>query len=108
MKDMFEVANAGVRAQHELDVALTEAYNAAMRLVEVTEVGLQLGMMTKAIAAKTILADARTIPGQIADAAFAAAELHARQTVICQECGVDTPAPASVGGVIVPFGGGDR
>lgn len=109
MKDMFEVANAGVRAQHELDVALTEAYNAAMRLVEVTEVGLQLGMMTKAIAAKTILADARTIPGQIAAVAAAAARLHAEQTKICQANGCDTPAPASVGGVVIsPMGGGGR
>lgn len=107
MKDMFEVANAGVRAQHELDVALTEAYNASMRLVEVTERGLQLGMMTKAIAAKTILADARTIPGQIAAVAAAAARLHADQTKACQLNGCDVPSPSSVGGVVIK-GGGDR
>lgn len=55
MKDIFEVADAGVRAQSELDVALTEAYNAAMRLAEVTERGVELGMVTKAIAARRSL-----------------------------------------------------
>lgn len=107
MKTIFEVADAGVRAQSELDAALTEAYNAAMRLVEVTERGLELGMVTKAIAAKTILADARTIPGQIAAVAAAAARLHADQTKVCQANNCDTPAPSSVGGISI-MGGGDR
>lgn len=107
MKDIFEVADAGVRAQSELDAALTEAYNAAMRLVEVTERGLELGMVSKAIAAKTILADTRSIPGKIAAVAADAARLHAEQTKICQLNGCDTPAPASVGGISI-MGGGDR
>lgn len=108
MKTIFEVTDAGVRAQSELDAALTEAYNAAMRLIEVTERGLELGMVTKAIAAKTILADARTIPGQIAAVAASAARLHAEQTKVCQANGCDVPTPKSVGGVVMPMGGGDR
>lgn len=106
MKTMVEVADAGVRAQSELDVALTEAYNAAMRLAEVTERGVELGMVTKAISAKMIIADARSVPGQIAAIAAFAARLHAEQTKICQANGCDTPAPSSVGGIVVMGGGG--
>lgn len=107
MKTMEEVVAAGVKSQAALDKHLTAARKEAAKLAKITEAGVSLGMVTKAIRAKTIIAEAHRIPGLIADAAFAAAELHAKQTAICQENGVDTPTPDSVGGVVV-FGGGGR
>jgi hypothetical protein len=107
LKTVEDVVAAGVAAQAALDKHLTAARKTAEKLAKITERGVELGMVTKAIRAKTLIAESHRIPGMIADAAFAAAELHAKQTVICQECGVDTPAPATVGDVVM-MGGGDR
>lgn len=107
MKTMEDVVSAGVKAHAEIDKHLTAARKAAEKLAKITARGVELGMVPKAIRAKTIIAEAHTIPGLIAQAAKAAADLHAKQTAICQENGVDTPAPDSVGGVVV-FGGGGR
>jgi hypothetical protein len=106
MKTVEEVVAAGVKAQADLDRHLTRARKTAEKLARITERGVELGMVTKAIRAKTLIAESHRIPGMIADAAFAAAELHAKQTVICQENGVDTPAPATVGEVVIMGGGG--
>ena len=105
---MEKIVAAGVKAQSEIDMHLTKAYKAALRLAKVTEDGVAAGMVPKAIAAKLIIAEARELPGLIANAAVAAAKLHTKQTIICQENGVDTPRPDSVGGVMVPMGGGGR
>lgn len=106
MKNMEEVVAAGVQHQANLDKYLTKAYNSAIALVNVTEKGVELGMLNKAIAAKQIISEAREVPGIIARAASAAANLHAKQTKICQDNGVDTPAPGSAGGVTIQGGGG--
>lgn len=103
---MEKIVAAGVKAQAEIDMHLTKAYKAALRLAKITEDGVAAGMVPKAIAAKTIIAEARELPGLIAGAASAAAKLHAKQTIICQDNGVDTPAPASVGGISIQGGGG--
>lgn len=109
MRSMEEIVAAGVKSQAAIDKHLTAAYKEALKCAKITEEGVAAGMVPKAIAAKTIIADARSIPGQIAMVAAAAARLHAEQTRICQLNGVDTPAPSSVGGVeISPMGGGDR
>lgn len=108
MKTMEEVVAAGVKAQAALDKHLTAARKEAAKLAKITEAGVSLGMVPKAIEAKQIIADSHVIAGQIAAVASQAAKLHAIQTKICQQNGVDTPAPASVGGVIMPMGGGDR
>ena len=106
MKDMHEVTAAGVAAQAAIDKHLTAAYKAALKLSKVTERGVELGMVTKAIAAKTIIADARSLPGQIAEVAALAARLHAEQTRICQANDCDTPSPDTAGGVVILGGGG--
>jgi hypothetical protein len=103
---MEKIVAAGVKAQSEIDYHLTKAYKAALRLVKVTEDGVGAGMVPKAISAKLIIAEARELPGLIAGAAASAAKLHAKQTIICQENGVDTPTPANVGGVTIQGGGG--
>lgn len=107
MKTMEDVVAAGVKAQAEIDKHLTAAREAAEKLAKITARGVELGMVTKAIEAKTIIADAYNLPGQIAAAAGFAARLHAAQTKVCQANGVDTPAPPSVGGISI-MGGGDR
>ena len=107
MKTVEEVVAAGVSAQADLDRHLTRARKTAEKLAKITETGVSLGMVTKAIRAKILIAESHRIAGMIADAAFAAAELHAKQTIICQENGVDTPTPATVGDVVI-MGGGDR
>lgn len=106
MKTVEEVVAAGVKAQADLDRHLTRARKTAEKLAKITEAGISFGMVPKAIKAKTVIAEAHRIPGLIAEAAFAAAELHAKQTAICIENGVDTPAPDSVGGVVILGGGG--
>jgi len=107
MPTIEETVNAGVQAQADIDKYLTKAYLASQRLASITEDGVELGMVTKAIAAKQIIAEARAIPGLVAKAANAAADLHAKQTKICQDAGVDVIPPSSVGGVSI-LGGGDR
>ena len=106
MKTMEDVVAAGVAAQAAIDKHLTAARKAAERCAKITEEGVRLGMVPKAIRAKSLMAEAHRLTGMIAAAAFAAAELHAKQTVICQENGVDTPTPASVGDVVIMGGGG--
>lgn len=107
MRTMEELVAAGVKTQAAIDKHLTAAYKEAVKLSKITEEGVSLGMVPKAIAAKTIIADARSLPGRVAETAAFAARLHAEQTRICQANGVDTPAPASVGGIGI-LGGGDR
>jgi PIN domain nuclease of toxin-antitoxin system len=107
MNTVEEVVAAGVQAQADIDKHLTKAYLASLRLAEITAKGVEFGMVPKAIAAKTIIAESREIPGLIAHAAAMAASLHAKQTKICQDAGVDTPTPSSVGGISI-LGGGDR
>jgi hypothetical protein len=106
MKDMNEVVAAGVAAQASIDKHLTLARKAAEKLAKVTARGVELGMVPKAIKAKALMAEAHRIPGMIANAAFAAAELHEKQTAICVENGVDVPPMKEAGGVVVLGGGG--
>lgn len=106
MDTVEDVVAAGVQAQADIDRHLTKAYMAALRLAEITPKGVEFGMLTKAIAAKQIIAESRELPGLIAHAAAVAASLHAKQTKICQENGVDTPAPGTGGGVVIQGGGG--
>lgn len=106
MKTMQEVAFEGVKAQAHMDKFLTQAYNAALRNVEVTERGVAL-KMRPAIKGKQMIARARKIAGMIAAAAEEAALLHAEQTAACVANGCDTGALDSVGGVVI-MGGGDR
>jgi hypothetical protein len=106
MKDIFEVAIEGAKAQTDLDKLLTKALKAARRLEEVTERGIELGMV-KPIRGKVLLSQARAATGAVSSAAHAFAVLHKEQTMVCAENGCDIPPVTSVGGVSV-MGGGDR
>lgn len=106
MNTVEEVVAAGVKAQAAIDKHLTLARKAAEKLAKITEAGVAFGMVPKAIKAKSLMAEAHRIPGLIATAAFAAAELHAKQTAVCIENDCDTPALKSAGGVVIQGGGG--
>jgi hypothetical protein len=102
-----EIAIKGAAAQGKIDKYLTLAYKAALENARVTELGINAGMVTKVIEAKTIAAEARELPGMIAAAAKAAALLHAKQTQLCIKNDCDLPTPTSAGGITI-LGGGDR
>lgn len=103
---MQEIAAAGAAAQADIDKHLSKAYHAAQRLAHITEEGVKAGMITKAIAAKMMLADARVLPGLIANAALHAANLHRGQTDACIRNNCDIPTPSEAGGVVIQGGGG--
>jgi hypothetical protein len=110
MKDMNDVTAAGVQAQSDIDQFLDKAYKAALRNIEVTEKGVEFGMV-RALKGKKMIATARKLAGLIAAAAECAAELHIEQTAACVANGCDTGALTSVGGVTLlavaqPLGGG--
>jgi len=104
-----EIVAAGVAAQASIDKHLARAYAAAGRLVEVTERGVEEGMVT-GIAAKKIIADARAAQGAIAGVAGQFATLHQDQTAASVAAGADLGSVTMAGGVIVggvsPMGGG--
>ena len=106
MNDIFEVAAEGSKAQTDLDKYLTKALKAARRLEEVTERGVELGMV-KPIRGKILINQVRSATGKISDAAYALAILHKEQTMVCAENGCDVPPVSSVGGISI-MGGGDR
>ena len=106
MKDIFEVAIEGAKAQAEIDRLATKLLKASRRLEEVTEAGVAFGMV-KPIRGKILLTQARAATGIVASAAHAFAVLHKDQTMVCAENGCDIPPVTSVGGVSV-MGGGDR
>jgi len=107
MTSMQEIAVKGAAAQSKIDKYLTLAYKAALENARITSLGIQSGMVSKVIEAKTIAAEAREIPGMIAAAAKAAALLHAKQTALCIKNDCDLPTPASAAGITI-MGGGDR
>lgn len=65
LETIEDVVSAGVEAQAKIDKYLAKAYAAAEQLTKVTEAGISLGMV-QGIAAKTIVADARSGQGAIA------------------------------------------
>lgn len=94
-----EIVAAGVKEQALIDKHLTLAYKAAVRYSKVIENAITEGMITQALSAKKMLADARSLPGKVADAASAAAVLHISGTSVAIANDVDLGSPLSVGGV---------
>jgi len=64
MTKMQEIASSGVQAQADIDRHLDKAYKAALRNIEVTENGVEAGMV-RAIKGKAMIAKARKIAGMI-------------------------------------------
>lgn len=100
METMEEVAAEGIIAQANIDRYLSKAYKAALRNVEVTERGVELGM-ARDVKAKLVIARARAAAGSVALAAEIAAELHQLQVEICQANDVDLGNLTTAGGITI-------
>ena len=108
LETVEDIVSAGVAAQVSIDRHLTLAYKAAAKLVRVTERGVEEGMV-QGIAAKKIIADARSGQGAIAAVAGHFAQLHLAQTTACVAAGADLGSVTTAGGVTIggvsPLGG---
>lgn len=95
-----DIVTAGVTAQASIDKHLARAYQKAEALTRATERGVEEGMV-QGIAAKKIIADARSAQGKIAEAAAAFAVLHRAQTDACIEAGADLGTVTTAGGITI-------
>lgn len=109
LTSIADIVQAGVDAQARIDRYLAKAYAAAERLTGVTVRGIEEGMVT-GIAAKKILADARSGQGAIAAVAGHFAALHQAQTTASIAAGADLGSVTTAGGVTIggvgPLSGG--
>lgn len=100
LETIEDVVSAGVEAQAKIDKYLAKAYAAAEQLTKVTEAGISLGMV-QGIAAKKIIADARSGQGAIAAVAGHFAQLHLAQTTACVAAGADLGSVTTAGGITI-------
>lgn len=104
---MQEIVQKGVKAQAVIDKNLAGAYRAAGQYAKVIEDAVKAGMFDSGLEAKHMLAQARSLPGKIAEAARLAAELHISGTDLAIANDVDLGTISTVGGVeFVKRGGG--
>jgi hypothetical protein len=107
-----DIVADGVKAQALMDKHLTAAMKAAERYAGAIKDAIEAEMFEKALEAKLILAQARTLPGQIAACAAAAASLHISGTELAKANNVDLGSVTTLGGVDWPgmstMGGGGR
>ncbi|WP_421591287.1 hypothetical protein [Shinella sp. M27] len=110
------IVERGVKAQALGDKYLAAALKQANAYAKVVEDAVKNGFFTDALEAKRMLAQARTVAGQIAAAAESLAELHQSGTQLAIDNEVDLGSVSTVGGVpfvkrtggVVVFGGGGR
>ena len=95
-----DIVSAGVDDHVRLDKHLARAYAVGVHLVQVTERGVEEGMI-QGIAAKQVIADARAALGLVAVAAAAYAKLHQVQTDACVADEVDLGSVTTAGGVVI-------
>lgn len=100
LETVSEIVEAGVAAQALIDKHLAAAYKAAEKLTKVTTRGVEEGMVT-GIAAKKIIADARSGQGAIAAVAAHFATLHLAQTTASVAAGADLGSVTTAGGVTI-------
>ena len=109
-----DIVQRGVEAHALIDKHLARAFKAAEKYAGVVENAITAGMFQgRALVAKEMLADARSLPGEIAAAARHAAHLHRSGTDVAIANDVDLGTVTSVGGVELPasigiMGGGGR
>lgn len=110
------IVERGVKAQALGDKYLASAWKQANAYAKVVEDAVKNGFFTDALEAKRMLAQARTVAGQIAGAAETLAELHQSGTHLAIDNEVDLGSVSTVGGVpfvrreggVVVLGGGGR
>lgn len=100
LETVEDIVSAGVAAQASIDKHLALAYKAAKRLTAVTEAGVAQGMV-QGIAAKKIIADARSGQGAIAAVAGHFATLHQAQTTASVAAGADLGSVTTAGGITI-------
>jgi len=102
------IVAAGVAAQASIDRHMTIAYKAAAKLVKVTERGVEEGWV-QGVAAKKIIADARSGQGAIAAVMAHFATLHQAQVTAATIAGADLGSVTTAGGITIggvsPLGG---
>jgi len=94
-----EIVTRGVKAQAVIDKNLAGAHRAAVQYAKVIEDAVKGGMFGSGLEAKHMLAQARSLPGKIAEAAALAAELHISGTELAVANDVDLGTVETVGGV---------
>lgn len=104
---MRAVVQEAAEAFANLDRALQEADAAAVRVIKKVRQGVSLGMVP-ALRGKQMIGAARKLVGMIGGVEEAAAVLHADCTKVASANGVDTGQLITVGGVVLPAGGGGR
>lgn len=95
-----EIVTAGVAAQALIDRHMTLAYEAAAKLVRVTERGVEEGWV-QGVAAKKIIADARSGQGAIAAVMAHFATLHQAQVTAATLAGADLGSVTTAGGITI-------
>lgn len=116
MTDKQDIVQRGVEAQALIDKHLAGAYKAAVKYAKVIEDAVAAGFFDSGLEAKRQLAEARTLPGLIANAAQSAAVLHQSGTDLAVANEVDLGTVTTVGGVdfvkrdggFTTMGGGGR
>lgn len=96
-----EIVTRGVTAQALVDKHLAQAFKFASEYAGVIEDAVKAGFFSSGLEAKAMLAEARSLPGQVAECALAAAMLHQSGTQLAIDNEVDLGSVTTVGGV--PF-----
>lgn len=110
------IVTKGVKAQASIDKSLATAHRAAQQYAKAIEEAVKSGFFSSGLEAKRMLAEARALPGKIAEAAQLAAVLHQSGTMLAVENEVDLGTVTNVGGVefvkksggFTTMGGGGR
>lgn len=100
-----DIIDNGAEAFAAIDAKLTAAEQAANDVVTVVKAAVAAGWVG-ALMGKKMIAEAQCVVGKIAEAADAAADLHAKCSKVADAKGLPTAPLASVGGVVVPTSGG--
>lgn len=112
-----DIVERGVKAQALIDKHLAAAHKQAASYAKVIEDAVEDGFFTSGLEAKRMLAEARSLPGKIAECAMLAAILHQSGTQLAIDNDVDLGTVQTVGGVdfvkrddgmMHPMGGGGR
>lgn len=94
-----EIVSRGVKAQAVVDKNLATAHRGAVQYAKVIEDAVKNGMFDSGLEAKRMLAQARSLPGKIAEVAQLAADLHITGTALAVANDVDLGTVTTVGGV---------
>lgn len=99
-----DIINNGADAFAAIDAKLLGAEQSANDVVTIVKAAVAAGWVG-ALMGKKMIAEAKCVMGKIAEAADAAADLHAKCSKVADATGLPTSPLASVGGVVVPTGG---